>query len=61
LSILRDFALLDEGRLFEWELGSEPGKERVIPFPRGPLVHIIGQAPAHQLPLNNYCGAEGGI
>ena len=29
---------------------SEPDEERVIPLPRGPRVHIIGQAPAHQLP-----------
>ncbi len=37
-------------KLFAWVLGSEPGKECVIPLPRGPLVHIIGQVWAHQLP-----------
>ena len=38
--------LNDAQTLFEWVLGSEPDEERVIPLPRGPRVHIIGQAPA---------------
>ena len=42
--------LNDAQRLFEWVLGSEPDEERVILLPRGPRVHIIGQAPTHQLP-----------
>lgn len=42
--------LSDAQRLFVWVLGSEPDEEHVIPLLRGPLVHIIGQAPAHQLP-----------
>ena len=42
--------LNDAQTLFEWVLGSEPDEERVIPLPRGPRVHIIGQAPADQLP-----------
>ena len=50
LSILRDSELNDAQRLFAWALGSETDEERVIPLPRGPLVHIIGQAPTHQLP-----------
>ena len=41
--------LNDAQTLFEWVLGSEPDEERVI-TPRGPRVHIIGQAPADQLP-----------
>lgn len=40
--------LNDAKRLFEWVLGSEPGDDHVIPLPRGPKVHIIGQAPGHQ-------------
>jgi hypothetical protein len=50
LSILRDSELNDAQRLFEWVLGREPDEERVIPLPRGPRVHIIGQVPTHQLP-----------
>ena len=42
--------LNDAQTLFEWVLGSEPDEERVIPLPRGPRVHIIGQVPTHQLP-----------
>jgi hypothetical protein len=43
--------LNDAKRLFVWVLGSEPDEEeRVIPLHRGPRVHIIGQAPAYQLP-----------
>ena len=38
--------LNDAQRLFVWVLGSEPDDNRVIPLPRGPGVHIIGQAPA---------------
>ena len=38
----------DAQRLFVWVLGSEPDDDRVIPLPRGPRVHIIGQAPGHQ-------------
>ena len=37
--------LNDAKRLFEWVLGGEVDEERVIPLPRGPRVHIIGQAP----------------
>ena len=37
-------------KLFVWVLGSEPDDDRVIPLPRGPRVHIIGQAPGHQPP-----------
>jgi hypothetical protein len=33
-------------RLFVWVLGSEPDDDHVIPLPRGPRVHIIGQAPS---------------
>jgi hypothetical protein len=47
---VQDAELFDAQRLFACVLGSEPGKERVIPLPRGPLVHIIGQVSAHQLP-----------
>jgi hypothetical protein len=35
-------------KLFVWVLGSEPDDDRVIPLPRGPRVHIIGQAPGDQ-------------
>jgi hypothetical protein len=35
----------DAKRLFEWVLGGEATDHRVIPLPRGPRVHIIGQAP----------------
>ena len=38
--------LSDAQRLFVWVLGSESDDDRVIPLPRGPRVHIIGQAPA---------------
>jgi L,D-transpeptidase catalytic domain len=37
--------LSDARRLFVWVLGSEPNDDHVIPLPRGPRVHIIGQAP----------------
>lgn len=40
--------LHDAKRLFEWVLGGEADDNRMIPLPRGPQVHIIGQAPAHQ-------------
>ena len=50
LSILRDTEPFDAERLFMWVLGSEPDDDHVIPLPRGPRVHIIGQAPGHQLP-----------
>jgi hypothetical protein len=46
----KDPELFDAERLFVWVLGSEPDDDRVIPLPQGPLVHIIGQAPGHQLP-----------
>ena len=46
----KDPELFDAERLFEWVLDSEPDDDRVIPFPRGPRVHIIGQAPRHQPP-----------
>ena len=36
----------DAKKLFVWVLGSEPDDNRVIPLPRGPRVHIFGQAPA---------------
>jgi hypothetical protein len=42
--------LNDAERLFKWVLGREPGEERVIRLPHGPRIHIIGQAPADQLP-----------
>ena len=42
--------LSDAKRLFVWVLGSEPDDDRVIPLPRGPRVHIFGQAPGHQPP-----------
>lgn len=37
--------LNDAQRLFVWVLGSEPDDDRVIPLPRGPRLHIIGEAP----------------
>jgi len=40
--------LNDARKLFVWVSGSEPDDEHVIPLPRGPKVHIIGQAPGHQ-------------
>jgi hypothetical protein len=39
--------LNDAKRLFEWVLGSKVEDDRVIPLPRGPRVHIIGQASGH--------------
>ena len=44
----KDPELFDAERLFVWALGSEPDDDHVIPLPRGPRVHIIGQAPEHQ-------------
>lgn len=44
----KDSELNDAERLFLWVLGSEPDDDRIIPLPRGPRVHIIGQAPGHQ-------------
>lgn len=41
----KDPELFDAQRLFEWVLGGEAGDNHVIPLPRGPRVHIIGQAP----------------
>jgi hypothetical protein len=46
----KDPELSDAKKLFEWVLGGEPDDDRVIPLPRGPRVHIIGQAPGHQAP-----------
>jgi hypothetical protein len=46
----KDPELFDAERLFVWVLGSEPDDDRMIPLPRGPMVHIIGQAPGHQPP-----------
>jgi hypothetical protein len=40
--------LNDAKRLFEWVLGGEPADDKVIRLPRGPRVHIIGQAPGHR-------------
>ncbi|TKS59533.1 MAG: L,D-transpeptidase [Nitrospira sp.] len=37
--------LEDAKRLFEWVLGGEPDDDRMMHLPRGPRVHIIGQAP----------------
>jgi hypothetical protein len=42
----KDPELNDARKLFMWVLGDEPDDDRVIPLPRGPRVHIIGQAPA---------------
>ena len=44
--IPKDPELNDARKLFVWVLGGEPDDDRVIPLPRGPRVHIIGQAPA---------------
>jgi hypothetical protein len=44
----KDPELSDAKKLFEWVLGGEQDDDRVIPLPRGPRVHIIGQAPGHQ-------------
>ena len=46
----KDPELFDAERLFVWVLGNELDEERVIALPRGPKVHIIGQAPVHQPP-----------
>jgi L,D-transpeptidase-like protein len=46
--IPKDPELNDAKRLFEWVLGGEVDEERVIHLPRGPRVHIIGQAPVYQ-------------
>ena len=46
----KDPELNDAKKLFEWVLGGEVEDNRVIPLPRGPRVHIIGQAPGHQPP-----------
>ena len=46
----KDPELHDARKLLVWVLGSEPDDDRVIPLPRGPRVHIIGQAPGHQSP-----------
>jgi hypothetical protein len=37
--------LNDAQRLFEWVLGGEVEDDKLIPLPRGPRVHIVGQAP----------------
>jgi hypothetical protein len=47
-----DPELNDAKRLFEWVLGGEPADDKVIRLPRGPRVHIIGQAPGHR-PLHH--------
>lgn len=44
----KDTELNDAKRLFEWVLGGEVEDDRVIPLPRCPKVHIIGQAPKQQ-------------
>ncbi len=41
----KDPELNDAKKLFEWVLGGETDDDRVIPLPRGPRVHIIGQSP----------------
>jgi L,D-transpeptidase catalytic domain len=46
----KDPELSDAKKLFEWVLGGEPDDDRVIPLPRGPRVHIIGQAPGQGQP-----------
>lgn len=43
----KDPELNDAKRLFEWVLGGEVKDDRLIPLPRGPRVHIIGQEPGH--------------
>jgi hypothetical protein len=45
LSILRDTELFDAEKLYLWVLGDESDGDGVISLPRGPRVHIIGQAP----------------
>jgi hypothetical protein len=47
-----DPELNDAKRLFEWVVGGEPAGDTVIWLPRGPRVHIIGQAPGHR-PLHH--------
>ena len=46
----KDPELSDAKRLFEWVLGGEIDDGPVIPLPHSLRVHIIGQAPSHQLP-----------
>jgi hypothetical protein len=43
----KDPELNDAKRLFEWVLGGEVEDDKLISLPRGPRVHIIGQAPGH--------------
>jgi hypothetical protein len=45
-----DPELNDAKKLFEWVLGGAATDDRVIPLPRGPRVHISGQAPGHPSP-----------
>lgn len=45
-----DPELNDAKRLFEWVLDGEGENDRLIPLPRGPRVHIIGQAPVYPKP-----------
>ncbi len=42
--------LTDAQKLFMWVLGDEQVDDRIIPLPRGPRVHIRGQAPGHESP-----------
>ena len=56
----KDPELSDAQKLYLWVLGDESDGDGVISLPRGPRVHIIGQAPGYQPPLN-YCGVEDGI
>ena len=46
LSILRDTELFGAERLAVWVSESERGDDCMIPLLRGPLVHVIGHAPA---------------
>ena len=46
----KDPELFDAQKLYLWVLGDAPGGDGVISLPRGPRVHIIGQAPGHQPP-----------
>ena len=48
--IPKDPELNDAKRLFEWVLGGEVENDRLIPLPRGPRVHIIGQTPVYPKP-----------
>jgi hypothetical protein len=41
----KDPELFDAQKLYLWVLGDEPDGDDTIPLPRGPRVHIIGQAP----------------